>query len=68
VLASSTVDHRFEPRSGPAKDYKIGICYFYTKHVALRSKSTDCFSVSYLYKNLAELVGQVQNEHHLIEM
>jgi hypothetical protein len=22
----------------------------------------------YLYKNLAELVGQVQNRHHLIEM
>ena len=50
VLASSTVDHRFEPRSGPTRDYyKIGICCFYTKHAALRSKSTDCFTVSYIF-------------------
>jgi hypothetical protein len=26
VLASSTVDRGFEPRSGQNKDYKIGIC------------------------------------------
>ena len=26
VLASSVVDHGFEPRSGQTKDYKIGIC------------------------------------------
>jgi hypothetical protein len=25
VLASSAVDHGFEPRSGQTKDYKIGI-------------------------------------------
>ena len=28
VLASSVVDHGFEPRSGQTKDYKIGICRF----------------------------------------
>jgi hypothetical protein len=32
VLASSAIDHMFEPRSGQTKDYKIGICYFSTKH------------------------------------
>jgi hypothetical protein len=26
VLASSTVDSGFKPRSGQSKDYKIGIC------------------------------------------
>ena len=32
VLASSAVDHGFEPRSGQTKDFKIGICCFSTKH------------------------------------
>ena len=41
VLASSAVDRRFKSRSGQAKDYKIGICYFFAKHAALRSKSKD---------------------------
>ena len=41
LLASSAVDRGFEPRSGQAKDYKIGICCFSAKHAALRSKSTD---------------------------
>ena len=40
-LASSEVDRGFEPRSGQTKDYKIGICYFSTKHAALRRKSKD---------------------------
>jgi hypothetical protein len=35
VLASSAVDHGFEPRSGQTKDYKIGICCFSAKHAAL---------------------------------
>ena len=39
VLASSAVDRRFEPRSGQIKEYKIGICYFSAKHVALMIKS-----------------------------
>ena len=41
VLASSAVDHGYEPRSGQAKDYKICICCFSAKHTALRSKSKD---------------------------
>jgi len=28
----------FEPRSGPIKDYKIGICFFSPKYTALRKK------------------------------
>jgi hypothetical protein len=41
MLASSTVDRGFEPRSGKTKDYKIGICCFSAKHGALMSKSND---------------------------
>jgi hypothetical protein len=41
VLASSALDRWFEPRSGQAKDYNIGICCFSTKHTALRRKSKD---------------------------
>jgi hypothetical protein len=40
VLAS-WVDREFEPRSCQPKDYKIGICCFFAKHAALRSKSKD---------------------------
>ena len=39
VLASSDVDHEFQPRSGQTKYYKIGICCFSAKHGALRRKS-----------------------------
>jgi hypothetical protein len=41
MLASSMVDCGFEPRSGQSKDYKISICCFSAKHVALRRKSKD---------------------------
>jgi hypothetical protein len=41
VLASSTVDRWFESRSDQTKHYKIGICGFSTKYVALRRKSKD---------------------------
>jgi hypothetical protein len=44
MLVSSTVDRGFEPRSGQAKDYKIGICCFSAKHAALRRKSKDWLS------------------------
>ena len=40
VLASSAVDRGFEHQSGQTKDYKIGICCFYTKHVALRRRTS----------------------------
>ena len=38
MLASSAVDHGFEPRSGQTKDYKIGMCCFSAKHAAFRRK------------------------------
>ena len=41
VLASSVVDHGFEPSSGQTKDYKIGIYYFSAKHATLRRKSKN---------------------------
>ena len=41
VLASSAVNHEFEPWWGQTKDYKIGIYCFSAKHAALRSKSKD---------------------------
>jgi len=41
LLASSAVDRGFEPRSGPTKDYEIGICFFSAKHAALRRKIKD---------------------------
>jgi hypothetical protein len=41
VLTSSVVDSGFKPWSGQTKDYKIGICCFSAKHVALRRKSKD---------------------------
>ena len=41
VLASSVVERGFEPKSGQTNDYKIGICYFSAKTVALRRKNKD---------------------------
>ena len=35
------VDRGFEPRSGQAKDYEIGICCVSAKHAALRGKRKD---------------------------
>ena len=46
VLASNAVDRGFEHRSGQIKDYKIGICCFYAKHVALRRKSKDWLTLN----------------------
>ena len=42
VLASSAEERGFEPQSDQTKDYKIGICCFSAKHLALRRKSKDC--------------------------
>ena len=41
MFASSVVDRGFAPRSGPIKDYAIGMCCLSTKHSALRNKSKD---------------------------
>ena len=38
---SNAVGRAFYLRSDQTKDYKIGICCFSTKHVALRRKSKD---------------------------
>ena len=40
-LASSEVDHGFEPWSGQTKYYKIGMCCFSAKYVEYRRKSKD---------------------------
>ena len=39
VFASSAVGRGFEPRSGQAKDYEIGICCFSANHAALWRKA-----------------------------
>jgi hypothetical protein len=52
VLTSSVVDRGFDSRSGQTKDYKIGICCFSAKHVALRRKSKDWFAPN--QNNLSE--------------
>jgi hypothetical protein len=41
VLALSAVDFGFKTRSGQTKDYKIGMCCFSAKNVALWIKSKD---------------------------
>ena len=42
VLASSAVDHGFEPQSGQTNDYKIVMSCFSAKHASLRRNSKDC--------------------------
>ena len=39
VLASSVVDHGFEPRLGKIKEYKIDIFCFCTKQATLKSNT-----------------------------
>ena len=46
LLASSAIDHGFEPRSCQTKDYKIGICCFPAKHTALRRKNKDWLALN----------------------
>ena len=41
VLTSNAVDRGFEPQTGQTRDYKIGMCCFFTKHAAFRRKSKD---------------------------
>ena len=44
VPASIAVDRGFEPRSGQAKDDKIGMYCFSVEHAALRRNSKDCLA------------------------
>jgi len=37
-MSTSEVDRGFEHKSSKTKDYKIGMCCFYTKQTALRSR------------------------------
>ena len=46
VFTSSSVNRGFEPRLDQTKYYKIGICCFPAKHVALRSKSKDWLTLN----------------------
>ena len=41
VLASSMINHGFELRLVQTKDYKIGICCSFAKHVVLMSRNKD---------------------------
>ena len=55
MLASSVVDCGFESLSVQAKDYKIGICCFSAKHIALRRKSNDWLAQN--QNNMSEWVN-----------
>ena len=57
VLASSAVDHGFEPQSDQTKDYKIDICCFSAEDAALRGKSKDW--LSWNQDNVSELGDNV---------
>jgi hypothetical protein len=51
VLASSTVDRGFEPRSGQNKDYKIGICEdIYFVQMLLNMKSIVIITGYYYFQ------------------
>ena len=82
VLVSSAVDRGLESRLSQTKDYKIGICCFSTKNVALRSKSKDWLarnqnnmsewsnmSVRWHYENPTQHLEQSgpHHHHHLIK-
>jgi len=41
MFSWSVADCGFEPQSDQTKDYEIGICCFFAKHVALRRKRKD---------------------------
>jgi len=41
MLSSNAIVRGFEPRSGQAIDYNIGMCCFSGKHATLRRKSKE---------------------------
>ena len=47
VFASRVVARGFEPRSGQANDYKIGICCLATQHTELKSRNKDWCTQNY---------------------
>ena len=73
VFVSSAVGREFEPRSGLTKDYKIGMCCFSAKHVALRSKSKDWLARNQnnmsewselLFQSASTIQIQLSGPHH----
>ena len=76
MLTLSSGFHEFEPRLCQTKDYEIGICYFFTNHITLRSKSNDWLtqnqdnelsnmSICELQNNIpTKRVGLVHSRHH----
>ena len=46
VLASRAVDRRFDPRLRQTKNYRIGMCCFSAKHVALRRKGKNWLTLN----------------------
>jgi len=44
VLASTPIDRGFEAWSSQTKYYNIGICCFFAKQAALRTKIKDCMA------------------------
>jgi hypothetical protein len=51
MLTQSVVYRGLKSRLGQTKDYKIDICCFSTKHVALRSKNKDWLASNNTIKN-----------------
>ena len=84
ILNSSAIDRGFDPRLGKTKDYKIGICGFFVKHVSLICMSKDWNHVNVSVwgemstrrllfqwaRAIKMCIGLVQSwhNHHLIEL
>ena len=59
------VDRGFESQSGQTKDYKIGICCFSAKHVALRRMSKDWLARN--QNNVSECSNRIEHKQVKIE-
>jgi hypothetical protein len=55
LLALSTVNRGFEPRSGQTKDYLIGICCFSAKPKSLRSKNKDWLAIPQMNSSIQDV-------------
>jgi hypothetical protein len=53
VLVSNAVERGFELRSRQTKDYKIGICFFSTKHAALRRANTGWLRIRITWNDMS---------------
>ena len=62
MLSLSVVDCGFDTLSGQTNDYKIGICCFSTKHIALESKNKDW--LAWNQDNVLELGNMLTCKHH----